>query len=623
MKSGKIEPSGVDTMQSKAILHSPAPLKLQYFNITKELDIRKLRVRNYRWTHLQSHPIHKIGSKAARYIAKIRSLKLLSLSDYGYKIIYFDDDDYDDEKQEEEEMVIRPTIKQGFEDGDSYFGITKRINKFQGEDVYRGELNPILSKCAHLRKLKIMLRSATFQTFERLFRFALKQKELKELGIHAGKFQYFPNKYLNKGVVIKKLRRYNEPLLIYDLTPLRNTLKKLTIRYEERDDVSVTGIDKLKNLWNFRIDTPCGEFPVSEGDSHGEIPGNPIFSTSSHINLIKEALNAPNLSVLHLLSHFLMYEEKFWGQLAKVLSDHDRKLTLKIYSLTYLSEKCDKSGVNLGKIKECLSKLSEDKVQIILRLWENDYWVAESTYQWGTLTGQKFNIDEHYIEDLDDKIFNKGFANICWDHPELAPGCPECRVARAEDGYKCPPKVKHLECEGCNQFFADRRSTHPQTCSLCNTPYCSLYLPNSACAGKLQRFGQPDPSFRATFRKIAFEQEIWKDYLTRKNLTDAQVVQQYLENHNPFEYTRSVRFFARHQKRTEIYNVKVNDPVCHNCLTDLYDQVTFRIRESFNSELPKEVADRTNCLQGYNCVVASHDYNHGKMLNHICEQTKF
>ena len=62
---------------------------------------------------------------------------------------------------------------------------------------------------------------------------------------------------------------------------------------------------------------------------------------------------------------------------------------------------------------------------------------------------------------------------------------------------------------------------------------------------------------------------------------------------------------------------------CNICATKIFSDLVYNYRASIpKSSLPREVTEREDCWYGRECRTQSHNQNHARRLNHICENTR-
>jgi len=178
--------------------------------------------------------------------------------------------------------------------------------------------------------------------------------------------------------------------------------------------------------------------------------------------------------------------------------------------------------------------------------------------------------------------------------------------------------------------FPNRKTTHLQECVICKSNYCNLYF-NNCSAGQgwlneLRNYKVPIAFGNSFFNYNMVESKILQNYLVLKNMSQKQLFQHILKEYvdkNKFRYkiNRSI------MKDPPPINMEIalnsGSPVCLDCFDDVWFQMVFRYRIDIKPELPKAIRERGICWYGINCKSMSHNEDHSKKLDHICEQTKF
>jgi len=73
-----------------------------------------------------------------------------------------------------------------------------------------------------------------------------------------------------------------------------------------------------------------------------------------------------------------------------------------------------------------------------------------------------------------------------------------------------------------------------------------------------------------------------------------------------------------------IQQLIANEYVCKECATEVFRELcyTYREREVQNADLPAFAQNRANCWYGKECRSQTHNEQHARRLNHICENAK-
>lgn len=96
MKSVKVSEGTMDS--SDVAAKRVYPTKIAYFKMLKELEIRRLRAKNPKWTKFWTHPAHRLTKGHCKFLNKIQSLRFLTFKHYGYEI---ERPEIDEEEEEE------------------------------------------------------------------------------------------------------------------------------------------------------------------------------------------------------------------------------------------------------------------------------------------------------------------------------------------------------------------------------------------------------------------------------------------------------------------------------------------------------------------------------------------
>ena len=132
--------------------------------------------------------MHEIKRDDAVTLSRARAFRLLGLDAFGYNILDVygeneEEEENDDVIEEEEESGQKVDRKRK---GEEYFDIqtkdrVRKIYKLEGEQVYNGQLRPLLRNCVTLRRFNIMLRPADPRILKELYICAIRQKNLKRV----------------------------------------------------------------------------------------------------------------------------------------------------------------------------------------------------------------------------------------------------------------------------------------------------------------------------------------------------------------------------------------------------------------------------------------------------------
>eukprot|EP00826_Nyctotherus_ovalis_P029030 TRINITY_DN22894_c0_g1_i1.p1 TRINITY_DN22894_c0_g1~~TRINITY_DN22894_c0_g1_i1.p1 ORF type:complete len:210 (+),score=43.94 TRINITY_DN22894_c0_g1_i1:434-1063(+) len=145
-------------------------------------------------------------------------------------------------------------------------------------------------------------------------------------------------------------------------------------------------------------------------------------------------------------------------------------------------------------------------------------------------------------------------------------------------------------------------------CFLCGREVCK------ACTDKQKVFelskqwvlSIPDTAFSGN----KYEQRIMQDYLNKSNLTVVKLTKEMLDKVEAGEF----KFSNRHLKQTDI--------VCYKCFVNTWNDLMYKYRVTISGKLPLSVTKRPDCWYGRECTTQSHNNEHARKFNHICENTK-
>lgn len=105
------------------------------------------------------------------------------------------------------------------------------------------------------------------------------------------------------------------------------------------------------------------------------------------------------------------------------------------------------------------------------------------------------------------------------------------------------------------------------------------------------------------------------EYLRSQNLTVQDMFNTICQKIASGEYSTSKTSNGKQARST--------DYCCFACATQIFSQLVYNYRAAIpKSSLPREVAERQDCWYGRECRTQTHNLNHAKRLNHICENIK-
>ncbi|EAR90847.1 FHA domain protein (macronuclear) [Tetrahymena thermophila SB210] len=215
--------------------------------------------------------------------------------------------------------------------------------------------------------------------------------------------------------------------------------------------------------------------------------------------------------------------------------------------------------------------------------------------------------------------------------------CPECKIARMDDSFKCKDSQKHQKCTGCKRMFPDRPERQDQRCVVCKDPYCGLYLgvcknnlTNQKKTGKylaqFNDFKAPQNIAQNIFRANKVELQIFNDFLRQNNLTNQSMLDEMKSkfiSQNNFFLEKSKSILSNYNDKPTNIQINLETPVCSECFPVIWHQIVFRYRIYIKNKLPARYCQRPNCHWGINCTTQITKQSHAETYDHVCEQTRF
>jgi E3 ubiquitin-protein ligase CHFR len=197
--------------------------------------------------------------------------------------------------------------------------------------------------------------------------------------------------------------------------------------------------------------------------------------------------------------------------------------------------------------------------------------------------------------------------------------CPECNVPGA-DGFQCAANQFHVNCSACMKLMplrSDLPDERSQVCGICQNYFCDLYT-GSGCSnrqtGALTKFEEHKGINFIPFDCLnsnSYERQILLEYMESKGLSAQGVFNQCCEKLRNGEIT-----FSNPSRSTSTI-------CCNLCALKLFNEVLYPYRASIpQSELPSRARGRDNCWYGRECRTQTHNAEHARKLNHICENTR-
>ncbi|KAL4506628.1 hypothetical protein ABPG72_000199 [Tetrahymena utriculariae] len=215
--------------------------------------------------------------------------------------------------------------------------------------------------------------------------------------------------------------------------------------------------------------------------------------------------------------------------------------------------------------------------------------------------------------------------------------CPECKIVRQEDSFKCKDSQKHEQCTGCKRMFPDRPERKDQRCIICKDPYCGLYLgvcknnlTNQKKTGKylaeFKDFKVPQNISQNIFRTNKVEIQIFNDFLRQNNLTNQSILDEMklkFVNQNKFFFEKSRSILPNYNGQPSSTQISLETPICSECFPIIWNQIVFKYRIDIKNRLPGRYSQRPNCHWGINCTTQLSKSSHAETYDHICEQARF
>eukprot|EP00742_Colponemidia_sp_Colp-10_P007413 GILJ01007980.1.p1 GENE.GILJ01007980.1~~GILJ01007980.1.p1 ORF type:complete len:538 (+),score=49.30 GILJ01007980.1:40-1614(+) len=228
--------------------------------------------------------------------------------------------------------------------------------------------------------------------------------------------------------------------------------------------------------------------------------------------------------------------------------------------------------------------------------------------------------DDEYREDDDMYDEDEG------DDEQDEDRCLQCATPAA-DGYQCDQNSpSHETCRYCYRPFPKRANADNIQCVGCKSHFCEQYWGTCPNKGPISNFSKlSDHTFAALPANVLYsnpyERQVLEQVLTNKGKSVQDMFQEMLVqlDANNWSYP-----FSQHVLGVVASSaVKSDSYLCTRCAAVVFLDLCYRYRQSLNDdELPAEAQNRSNCWYGKNCRTQTHNLNHAKRLNHICEQTR-
>eukprot|EP00743_Colponemidia_sp_Colp-15_P010149 GILK01011148.1.p1 GENE.GILK01011148.1~~GILK01011148.1.p1 ORF type:complete len:557 (+),score=53.29 GILK01011148.1:60-1673(+) len=211
------------------------------------------------------------------------------------------------------------------------------------------------------------------------------------------------------------------------------------------------------------------------------------------------------------------------------------------------------------------------------------------------------------------------------DEEEEDDGCPHC-TAPAADGFQCGESSTHEVCSYCLRPFPKRPNADNIQCVGCKSHFCEQYWGTCQRKGPMTNFCKlSDHTFAALPANVLasnpYERQLLVQVLTDKGKSVQDLFQEMLVQLDANNW--SYPFTNRGLGGVASSAVKSDSYLCSQCAAGVFLDLCYRYRQSLDDdELPAEARNRSNCWYGKNCRTQTHNINHAKRLNHICEQTR-
>jgi len=166
------------------------------------------------------------------------------------------------------------------------------------------------------------------------------------------------------------------------------------------------------------------------------------------------------------------------------------------------------------------------------------------------------------------------------------------------------------QCTSCNRYRITQ--TNPASeCTLCRLKVC-CDCKTSSGINALKNHKVKEIATEA-LNGNEYEKKLLLDYLKEKKIRLNEVLTKELSE------MESNRWTYKNNLNTDVILTR-DDEICAGCFSTVWNDFVYRYREGIQSLMPGEVKKRQNCWYGKECTTQTHNPNHAKNFNHICNK---